>query len=85
MMNKRVVDITCIEDLEREERKVIRRIKKQEEELLVRIKQLPEEVVATGISKIVSGILEGKAFKSIINGVKRVGNGIISKLFDDEK
>lgn len=83
-MTKRIVTITNVEELEREERRVIKRLKKQEAELAVRIKQLPEEVITVGVVKLVSGIVEGGALKSLINIIKKIGTNIFSSILKDQ-
>ena len=83
-MTKRLITITNAEELEREERRVIKRLKKQEAELAVRIKQLPEEVITVGVVKLVSGIVEGGALKSVINIIKKIGKSIFSSILKDQ-
>ena len=83
-MTKRLITITNAEELEREERRVIKRLKKQEAELAVRIKQLPEEVITVGVVKLVSGIVEGGALKSVINIIKKIGTSIFSSILKDQ-
>ena len=83
-MNKRNINITCLEDLEREERRVIRRIKKQEVELASRMKRLPEEVITVGVIKVVTGVLEGGALRSLMNIIKKIGKSIFSALTKDQ-
>ena len=61
-------------DLEREEIRVKRRLKKQEEAIKIKLKTLPEEIVTTGITKIVAGILNGDIFKSAVSIFKTVGS-----------
>jgi len=68
--------ISKFEDLEREEIRVKKRLKKQEEVLKLQLKTLPEEIVTAGITKIVVGILNGDLFKSAISIVKTVGSVI---------
>lgn len=70
-------NINVFTDLEREEIRVKRRLKKQEEVIKLKLKTLPEEIVTTGITKIVSGIINGDLFKSAVTIVKTVG-GVIS-------
>lgn len=83
-MTKRLITITNAEELEREERRVIKRLKKQEAELAVRIKQLPEEVITVGVVKLVSGIVEGGALKSVIIIIKKIGTSIFSSILKDQ-
>lgn len=84
-MSKKEISIHNLEDLEREERRVIKRIKRQEVELGQRFKQLPEEVVTTGIIKLVESLLEGAALTSLVNTVKKVGKSVFSSLLDKLK
>lgn len=84
-MNKKELNIRNTEDLEREERKVIKRIKRQEAELGERFRQLPEEVVTTGVTKIVSSLVEGSALRSLLNTVKKIGKSALSSLLDNLK
>lgn len=65
-------NIQSYSDLEREEIRVRRRIKKQEELLKVRLNMLPEEIVKTGASKIVSSVLNGDIFKTAFSIIKTV-------------
>lgn len=66
--------ITSFSDLDREEIRVKKRIKKQEEEIKQRIKTLPEDIVTAGITKIVTSILNGDLFKSAMSILKTVGS-----------
>lgn len=70
-------------DLEREEIRVKRRLKKQEDAIKLKLKTLPEELVTTGITKIVSGILNGSFFKSAVSIVKTVGSVLSENKSDD--
>ena len=79
MKNKNNVTITSFADLDREEIRVKKRIRKQEEEIKLKLKTLPEEIVTTGITKIVTNILSGELFKSGISIIKTVGNVISNK------
>ncbi len=69
-------NINGFADLEREEIRVKRRLKKQEEVIKLKLKTLPEEIVTTGITKIITGILNGDIFKSAVSIVKTVGTVI---------
>ena len=73
MMNNNY-NIVSYADLEREEVRVKKRIKKQEELIKVQLQTLPEEIVTTGVTKIVSGILNGNLFKSAFSIIKTVGS-----------
>ena len=68
--------INGFSDLEREEIRVKKRLKKQEEAIKLQLKTLPEEIISTGITKIVTGILNGDIFKSAVSIVKTVGSVI---------
>ena len=74
--------ITEFSDLEREEIRIKRRLKKQEEVLKFKLKTLPEEVVTTGVTKVVAGILNGNLFKSAVSIAKTVG-AVISENKND--
>jgi hypothetical protein len=66
--------IASFADLDREELRVKKRLKKQEEEIKQRISTLPEDLVTAGITKIVTSILNGELLKSAISIFKTVGN-----------
>lgn len=82
-MSKRNVTIGSLEELEIEERKVRKRLKKQEADLLGRVKQLPEEVVTVAAIKLISGIMQGGALKSLIAIAKKIGKNVFSTLMKD--
>lgn len=82
-MSKRKVMISSLEELEIEERKVRKRLKKQETDLLGRVKQLPEEVVTVAAIKLISGIVQGGALKSLIAIAKKIGKNIFSTIIKD--
>ena len=82
-MSKRKVTIGSLEELEIEERKVRKRLKKQELDLLGRVKQLPEEVVTVAAIKLISGIVQGGALKSLIAIAKKIGKNVFSTLMKD--
>ena len=67
-------NISCFADLEREEIRVKKRLKKQEEVLKLKLQTLPEEIVTTGITKIITGIISGDFFKSAVSIIKTVGS-----------
>ncbi len=73
-MMKTNYTINEFSDLEREEIRVKRRLRKQEEAIKLKLKTLPEEVVTTGITKIVTGVLNGSFFKSAVSIAKTVGS-----------
>lgn len=79
------VIITSFADLDREEIRVRKRIKKQEEEIKLKLKTLPEEIVTTGITKIVTNILNGELFRSAISIIKTVGSAISGNKEGSEK
>ncbi len=62
MKNK--YNINSYSDLEREELRVRKRLKKSEAEIQTRFKQLPEAIITTGITKLVTGIINGSFFHS---------------------
>ena len=69
-------------DLEREEIRMKRRLKKQEEAIKIKLKTLPEEIVTTGVTKVVTGILNGDIFKSAVSIFKTVGSAIVGNKED---
>jgi hypothetical protein len=62
-MTKTNYSINSYADLNREELRVKKRLKKQEELIKLQLKTLPEEIVTVGISKVISGILSGNLFQ----------------------
>lgn len=84
-MSKRNVNITSVEDLQMEERRVRKRLKKQETELIGRVKQLPEEVVTVAAVKLISGVMQGGALKTIVSVAKKVGKNVFSALMKDSE
>ncbi len=64
--------IMCFADLEIEEKKIKKRIKKQEELIKIAIQKLPEELVIVGITKIISSVINGNTFKSIGSIIKTI-------------
>ncbi len=74
MMMKNNYTITSFADLEREEIRVKKRIKKQEEELKQKLQTLPEEIVTAGVTKIITGILNGDIFRSAVSVIKTVSS-----------
>lgn len=81
-MSKPQVIITSLSDLETEERKVRRRIKRQEAELLSRVKTLPEELVSTAVVKVASGLVSGNTAKTVIGFIKKIAGNLISNIFE---
>ena len=78
MMNNNY-NMVSYDDLAREEIRVKKRIKKQEELIKVQLQTLPEEIITTGITKIVSGIISGNLFKSAFSIIKTVGS-VVSEI-----
>jgi hypothetical protein len=72
-MMKNNTIITCFADLDREEIRVRKRIKKQEVAIKEKLQTLPEEIVTAGITKIVTSILNGDLFKSAVSIIKTIG------------
>lgn len=75
-MTKINYSIKSFADLDREEQRVKKRLKKQEELIRLKLKTLPEEVVTTGITKVINGILSGNLFQYAGNVV-----GLVKGLF----
>jgi hypothetical protein len=82
MMNNNS-NITCFSDLEREEMRVKKRVKKQEDAIKIKLQTLPEEIISIGISKAISGILSGNIFKSAVSVIKTVGSALIDNKKDE--
>ena len=78
MMNNNYT-IVSYDDLDREEIRVKKRIKKQEELIKVQLQTLPEEIIKTGVTKIVLGIINGNLFKSAFSIIKTVGS-VVSEI-----
>lgn len=83
MMTKRQVNITNLEELEQEERRVRQRIRRQEAELVGRVKRLPEEAVSAAFMKLIGAVLEGNMLRSVVNFAKKLGKNVLSRLFKD--
>ena len=71
MMNN---NINRFVDLDREEIRVKKRIKKQEEVIKIKMQTLPEEIISKGVAKVISSILSGDIFKSAVSIIKTVGS-----------
>lgn len=71
--------IRCYADLEYEEIRVRKRIKKQEVEIRARLKQLPQEIVTIGITKALTAIVSGKIVESGKSILKSVVNYFFKK------
>lgn len=71
-MTKINYSINSYSDLDREEMRVKKRLRKQEELIRLQLKTLPEEVVTTGITKVINGILSGNLFQYAGNVVSLV-------------
>jgi hypothetical protein len=78
MMNNNY-NIVSYDDLVREEIRVKKRLTKQEEQIKVQLQTLPEEIVTTGVTKIVSGILSGNLFKSAFSIIKTLKISYLTK------
>ena len=78
MMNNNY-NINCFADLDREEIRLKKRIKKQEAVIKTKLQNLPQEMIETGISKAISGILNGSLFKSAVSIIKTVGTALKDK------
>lgn len=65
-------NISSYADLDREEMRVKKRINKQEEQIKLKLKTLPEEIIKTGVSKIISGIVSGDIFKTTVSVIKTI-------------
>ncbi len=76
-MTKSKFTITNLAELEREELRVRKRLKKNEIELQKRIKQLPEELIVTGLSRIISGIAKGTVLNSILKIARKLGKDVL--------
>ncbi len=72
-------NIQSYADLEREEIRVKKRLKKQEEELKLKLRTLPEELVTTGVTKAVTGILNGDLFRAVSGIFKIIKNVFANK------
>ena len=64
-MTKINYSINTYADLEREEIRIKKRLKKQEDAIKLKLKTLPEEVITTDLTRIVTGILNGGLFKNV--------------------
>lgn len=72
MTTKTNYSISRYADLEREELRVRKRLKKQEALIRLQLKTLPEEAVTAGITKVINGILSGNLFQYAGNVVNIV-------------
>lgn len=77
-------NINSYSDLENEERRIKKRLISQEEVLKIKLKTLPEELVASGITKLVTDILNGEALRSVISVVKVIGSSFLGKSNEGE-
>lgn len=77
-MTKNNYSINSYADLTREELRVKKRLKKQEELIKLKLRTLPEEIVTTGITKVINGILSGNLFQYAGNVVSIV-KGLFQK------
>ena len=78
MMNNNY-NLVSYDDLDREEVRVKKRIKKQEELIKVKLQTLPEEIITTGVTKIVTGIISGNMLKSAFSMIKTV-RSVVSEI-----
>lgn len=76
MIMNNYVNINSFSDLQQQEIRVRRRLKKQEEVLKERLKSLPEEIVTAGITSLIAGLLSGNIFKSAFSIFKTIGSAI---------
>ncbi|MCE3280426.1 MAG: hypothetical protein K0S44_2617 [Bacteroidetes bacterium] len=67
-------NITSYKDLQQEERCVKLRLKEQEETLRLQFKKLPEEIVVTGVTKVITSFTSG----NIINSGGRILRSVVS-------
>lgn len=80
-MTKSKLSITNLAELERAELRVRKRLKKNEVELQKRIKQLPEEIIVTGLSRIISGIAKGAVLNSLLKIARKLGKDVLDNFF----
>jgi len=86
-MTKSNYSINSYADLDREELRVKKRLKKQEELIRLQLKTLPEEVVTAGISRLINGILSGNLFQqagTVVSLVKGLFQKKKDKADDEE-
>ncbi len=86
-MTKINYSINSYADLDREELRVKKRLKKQEELIKLQLKTLPEEVVTVGITKLINGILSGNLFQqagTVVSLVKGLFQKKTDKSGDEE-
>lgn len=76
-MTKSKLSITNLAELEREEIRVRKRLKKNEVELQNRVKQLPEELIVTGLSRIIGGIAKGTVLNTLIKIARKLGKDVL--------
>lgn len=75
-------NIHLYSDLEREEIRVKKRIQKSEIEIKEHLKNLPQEIVTTGITKAISGIISGNLFRSVGSIFRSVKSYFLDKRED---
>lgn len=78
-MTKINYSINSYADLDREEIRVKKRLKKQEEAIKLQLKSLPEEIVMAGITKLIAGIVSGNLFRSAGSVIKIVKSAFSKK------
>jgi hypothetical protein len=67
-------NITSYKDLQREEKQVKIRLKEQEESLRLQFKKLPEEIVVTGVTKVITSFTGDH----LINSGGRILRSVVS-------
>lgn len=77
-MKMKRYSITSYNDLEREEKRIQQRLKNQEEAIRLKLKKLPEELILSGVTKLITDILNGQALKTTIGVVKLIGSVLLS-------
>ena len=80
---KTINSITRFSDLDREELRVKRRLKKTEELMRIQLKTMPEEIITTGITKIITQITSGNLFRSTVSIIKNVGVALVGNNDND--
>jgi hypothetical protein len=84
-MTKSKLSITNLAELERAELRVRKRLKKNEVELQNRVKQLPEELIVTGLSRIISGIAKGTVLNSLIKIARKFGKDVLDNFLKKDE
>lgn len=84
-MTKSKLSITNLAELERAELRVRKRLKKNEVELQNRVKQLPEELIVTGLSRIIGGIAKGTVLNSLIKIARKFGKDVLDNFLKKDE